>query len=76
MHKISCLVLMSRATASYPKWLQCVAVCISVYCSVCSLHILLICLVHVVDEAHLLSVQMWTCLVSVQVPFGFFGREK
>lgn len=61
---VICLVLMSRATTSFPKMLKHIAVCISEYHILCGMHILLICLVQVVDEVHL-CVQMWTHVFKI-----------
>lgn len=49
---------MSKATTLYPEKLKHFEVCVSVYHISCAMHILLICLVHAVDEVHL-CVQMW-----------------
>lgn len=70
---VICLVLMFRATTSYTEMLKHFAVCISEYRILCGMHILLICLVHVVDEVHL-CVQMWTHICKIH--FFFFWKEE
>lgn len=65
---------MDRATNSYPEMLKHFAACISEYCILCGMQILLVCLVHVVDEVHL-CVQMSTRLCKILIFFLIWRAE-